>query len=157
MYEQLLMNERAEGIHARWCMKQLLMDQTNEGLTKLDHVQTTVDGWYSWRNPCQLMYETTVDGSDQWRTYHTGWCTKQLLMYNTDKEIHTRWCTKQLLMYETIEGLPIPDHVQATVDEWENWRDPCQMMHETTVDGSDQGRTFHTRWSAKTIVDGRDR
>ena len=39
MYKQLLMDERTEGIHARWCTKQLLMDQTKEELSIPDDVQ----------------------------------------------------------------------------------------------------------------------
>ena len=94
----------------------MLMDVASEGLPIPDDVQTTVDGRENGRNPCQMMYETTVDQSDQRRTYHTSWCTKQLLMDETDKEMHTRCCMKQLLMDETNEGLSIPDHVQTTID-----------------------------------------
>ena len=148
--KQLLMDERDKKIHTRWCTTQLLMDETNEGLPIPDHIQTTVDGCESWRNPCQMTYETTVDESDQRRTYHTRWCTKQLLMDEIDKEIHTRWCTKQLLMYETNQGQPIPHDVQTTVGGWENWRNPCQMMYEAT--GSDQRGTYHTRWSTKQMM-----
>ena len=133
--KQLWIEEADERIHTRSCTKQLLMDVANDGLPIPDDVQTTIDGRENGRNPCQMMYETTVDGSAQRRTYHTWWCTKEMMMDETDKEIHTRWCTKQLLMDETNEGLPMPDHVQTTVDGWESWRNPCQMMQVTTVAG----------------------
>ena len=110
--KQLWMEEAHERIHTRWCTKQLLMDVANEGLPISDDVQTTVDGRENGRSPCQMMYEKAVDGWVQRRTYHTRWCTKQLLMDETDKEMHTRCCMKQLLMDETNERLPIPVDVQ---------------------------------------------
>ena len=39
MYKQLLMDKRTDGIHARWCTKQLLMYQTREVLSIPDDVQ----------------------------------------------------------------------------------------------------------------------
>ena len=42
------------------------------------------DGSVSWRNTCQTMYETTIDGWDQWRTNHTRRCGKQLLIDQTE-------------------------------------------------------------------------
>ena len=74
--------------------------------------KTTADGLKRWWNLCHMMYETTVDGWDQWRSTHTRLCIKQLLMDETDEVIHARWCTKQLLLNETNEGLPIQDDVQ---------------------------------------------
>ena len=50
-----------------------------------------------------------------------------------------------MMMDVASEGLPITDDVQTTVDGRENGRNPCQMMHDTTVDGPDRERTFHTR------------
>ena len=115
--------------------------------------KATTDGWDRLRNPYQTMQEKTDDGWCQWRTTHAIWNKKKLLMDKTDKEkIHTRWCTKQLLMDDTNEGLPIPVDVQTTVDWRENWRNPCQMMYEVTVDGSDQSRTYHTRWCTKQML-----
>ena len=61
------MDEADEGIHTRWYTKQLLMDVTNEGLPIQDDVQTTVDGWYRWGNPYQMMYKTTINVRDRWR------------------------------------------------------------------------------------------
>ena len=55
------------------------------------------------------------------------------------------------------DGLPIPDDVQTTIDGRENGRNPCQMMYETTVGGSDQ-RTYHTcQMMYEATVDGRVR
>ena len=36
---------------------------------------------------------------------------------------------------------------KTTVDGWDRWRNPYQMMCKTTVDGWDQWRTTHIRWS----------
>ena len=119
MYKQLLMDERTEGIHVGDARNNCWWTRPRKDF------------------PYQMKCKTTVDERDRWGI-HTRWCTKQLLMDETDKEIHTRWCTKQLLMDETNQGLPILDHVQTTIDGWESWRNPCQMMYETTVDGTDQ-------------------
>ena len=152
--KQLTMDETDEGIHTRWCTRQLLMGKTNEGLPIPDHVQNACSWTRKMKNPYQIMYETTADGWNQWRTAYTRWYTKQLLMDDKDEGIHNRWCTKQLLMDEVNEILPIPDDIQnncwwmremkeSIPDEARNnswWmrrmKDyPCQMMYKTTVDG----------------------
>ena len=81
--------------------KKLLVDETNEGLPIRDVVQNNCWWKERWRNPYQMVYETTVDRWDKWRTTNTRWSTKQQLMDETDEVFHTRWCTKQLLMGET--------------------------------------------------------
>ena len=50
----------------------------------------TVGGCDRWSDAYQVTYETAVDGWDQWTTTHTRWCTKQLLMDETDEGIHNK-------------------------------------------------------------------
>ena len=129
---QLLMEDTDEEIHATWCTKQPLMDERNEGIAKSYEAQnnfwwmrsikdysyqmmrkTTVDARDRWRNPCRIIYETTVDWWGQCRNIHTRWCTKQLLMDETDEGIHSRSCTWQLLVNEANDVLCIPNDVRS--------------------------------------------
>ena len=144
------------------------MNDTNAWLPKPDYVQITVDVWENSRNPYQMMYEATVDGSDQRRTYHTRWCTKQLVMDKTDEEFHAGWCTKQLVIDETNEELSIPEDVQNNrwcmipnkefiPDDVRNscwWMRPTngysyQIMYRATVNGWERCG-IHTRWCRNT-------
>ena len=117
--------------------KQLLMDETNEGLPISDEVQNNFlwmrqmkksipDGvrnnclWMRPMNdyPYQIMYKTTADGWGRWRNPHQMMCKR-------------------------------------TAGGWGIWRNPYQMMGGTIVDGWDQWRTSHTRWcTSQTTVDG---
>ena len=150
---------------------QLLIDETNDIPPIPDYVQN--NGWWMRQTknyPCQMMYEAAVDGCDQWRTTHSRWRTKQLLMDKRDEDIHTRWWAKQLLMCETNEGLPIPDDVQINCwwpetskesmpdDSQKNcwWMRPMkgyqyqQMMYKITVDEWDQWRATNiSKWCTK--------
>ena len=156
-------------------IKLKFMDETNEGLSIPDDVQATVDGWENWRNPCQMIHEITVDEPYQEKTYHTRWCTKQLLMDETDKEIHSWWCTKQLLMDETNVGPLIPDDAQRKCwwtrqmkisipdDARNNWWSMRLMKHypyqkrcKITVDGWDSKRNPY-QMKYETAVDGWDK
>ena len=120
--------------------------------------------------PYQMMRKTTADGRG-------------------DDGMHTRWCTKHLLVYETNEGLPIVDGIQnnswwmremkafipfdvrnncwwmgqmkdypyqmvykTTVGGREGLRNPYRMMYEITVDEWDQWMTTHTRWCTKQLL-----
>ena len=56
------MDETDKEIDSRCCTKQLLMNETNEGLPIPDDVETTVDARENGKNPCQIMYKATVDG-----------------------------------------------------------------------------------------------
>ena len=104
------MDERDEEIHTRWCTKQLLIDETNEGLPISDDVQNNC--WWMREMKESMPEWRNVNGWDQRRITHARWCTKQMMMDETDERIHIRWCTKQLLMNETNDGLAIPDDVQ---------------------------------------------
>ena len=73
--------------------KQLLMDETNEGLPMPDDVQNNC--WW-----IRQMKEFIPD------------VVRKLFMDETDEGIHTKCRKKQLLMDKTNEGLPIPDDVQ---------------------------------------------
>ena len=117
------MNETDE-THTRWCTKQLLMDEINEGLPIPDEVQNNCwwmrqimesipDGvrnncW--WMRPVkdypyQMRYKTTVDGWERW------WNPRRMVYdttvdgWNQTRTTHSRWNTKQLLMGETGEGI----------------------------------------------------
>ena len=129
VYKQLLMDERAERIHARWRTKQLLMDQTKKGHSIPDEVQNN----FWWTRQMKESIPGDVQNNCWWwkhKENHTRWCTKQLLMVETNEElphqimykellmdertdgIHARWLTKQMLMDQTKEGISIPDDVQ---------------------------------------------
>ena len=106
-------DETDEEIHTRWCAKQLLMDETDEEI-------------------------------------HTRWCAKQLLMDETNEGLHipdevTNNCWMMRQMKESIpDGVwnncwwmrPMKDYpyqmrYKTTVDEWNRWRNPFQMMSKT--------------------------
>ena len=93
----------------------------------------TIDGWDRVRNLYQMMCETTVDGWERWTT-HTRWCTKQLLMDESEKIIHARWCTKQLLTDEAYEWIPMPDEVRNSCWWMRAMKEyPHLMMYKTIV------------------------
>ena len=191
--KQLFIDERDWGIHARWCTKQLSTDETNDGLPIPDDIQNNfwrtrqtkestpddvrINCW--WLRPVkdyryQMMYKTTVDGWNQWRTTHTGWCTKQPLVDETDEENHTRWCAKQLLRGESNEVLPIPDNIQNNCWWMREMKKPIQddvrnnclwirrmiyylyeMMFKITVDGWGRSKNPY-QMTYEATVDGWD-
>ena len=71
--------------------------------------KTTANGWERWWNRYQMMYEATVDWWDQWdqwRTTQTRWCTKQLLMDQTDDGLETiRWSYASFLAERSVPHL----------------------------------------------------
>ena len=99
MYKKLLMNERDEKIHTRWCTKQLLTYETNKGLHIPDSVQNNC--W--WMR--EIMKSITDDVRKNWwwmrpmkdNPYQI--VCKNLLMDERDEIIHTRWCMKK-----TVDG-----------------------------------------------------
>ena len=81
----------------------------------------------------EMMYKTAVDGCDRWRTTHTRWCSKQLLMEEKDKE-------------------SMPNDVRNNC-WWLSWRKgyPYEMMNETVADGRYRWR-IQTRWCRKQLL-----
>ena len=165
--------EQSRTAHTRWCTKQLLMDETDEGILP-DNVWNNCGWMRPMKNyPFQMVNKATGDGRET-SNIHTRWCTKQLLMDEKDDGIHTRWCTKQLSMDENNEELPIRDGAQSTklmnereeiipddvrnncwwmrpmkdctyqmmyktaLDGWKRWINPYQMMYKTIVDEWDK-------------------
>ena len=116
--------------------------------------KTRADGRNRWMNPWQIMDEATVDGWNQWKTNIQDDVQNKLLMDERDKGIHTTWCTKQLLMNETNDGQDLPYQMiyKTTVDVRDRWKNPYQRMHETTVDWWDQWKTNHTRWCTEQLL-----
>ena len=79
------------------------------------------------------MDDTTVDGWDQWRTTHTKWCKKELLIDATDGGCHTRWCTRSCWW------------MRLTKDNHVTWCAKHLLMKHT-----DEG--VHTRWCTKQLL-----
>ena len=114
--------------HARWCTKQLLMDERDEGINNRWRINSCSCMKRMKDYTYQMVYKTTCWWTKQmmesipddarskcwWRRP-----TKQLLKLKTDEGINIRWCTKQLLIGNTNEGLPIPDDVQNSC--WWIW------------------------------------
>ena len=148
------MGERTQGIHARWCTKQPLMDQTNEGLTIPDDVQS--NWWWTkqmknsmpddagnnlWsmrpmkNYPYQKMCKTTVDGWYRIRNSYQMMYETAVDGWDQRTATHTRSCIERLLMDEKEAGI----HTR--------WcRNYCwwirkmkdysyQMVYKTTADG----------------------
>ena len=126
--EQLLMGETEQWIHTRWCSKQLLMDDANEGLPMPDDVQ----------NNCWLMRHMRI---------HGRWCTQQLLMDETMKDYPHQ------VMKKTTAGVWHSwRHPYQTMHECScSWLRPRkdylnQKMCKTTVDRWETDDRVSTRW-----------
>ena len=100
-----------------------------------------------------MMCETTVDGWDQWRTTLSRWCTKQMLMEETDEGIHTRWCTRQLLSDGWEQR--ITTHTRSCIkflimDETSEGIHSRSYTKQLLMDETDEG--IHTRWCTKQLL-----
>ena len=168
MYTQLLIDKTDERIHARWCTKQLFMDEASEGIPVPDDVQYNC--WWKTqmkesmpdavRNNCWSMSAMKRVHIPHYAQNNCWWMRENNGSTPDNVRNNCWWmrsmkdCSYQM-MYKT------------TVDARHRWRNPCQMrneatgygrdrwwntyriMHERTDDGWDQWRTIDTSRCAK--------
>ena len=127
---QMMYKTTADGGHIsrnpsdRWCAKQMLIHEINEGLLIPDEVQ--INCWctrqikeiipYDVRNNCwemtpltdykyQKICKTTIDGWDRIRNPYQMKDETTVDGWDQWRTNHARWCTEHLLMDETDDGI----------------------------------------------------
>ena len=108
--------------------------------------KTTVDGWDQWRTTHARWRRTTVDGWDRWRNPYQMAYETAVNGWDQWRTTHTIRGTKHCWCMRSMNDYPQQLMYKTTVYGWDRWRNPYQMVYETTVNGWDQWRNTLTRW-----------
>ena len=157
--KKLLMDDRDEIIHTRWCAKQLLMDEINEEQPIPYGAQN--NGWW-----IREMKESTQDyvWNNCWRIRPMKYCPYKIMCYST-VDGWDRWGNETIpddvrnncWWMRPMKDYPYQMICKTTVGGRNRWSNPCQMMHRDrellTDEANEEDGSFRCFSLRSSVVD----